>query len=87
MIHGFLLTIIRQASVSIRACDDGSFSITVRINKVMGEGAKSQVVGRDTELEQVILNRLNGQQDQQETSPAGSPAGSTKVMATEKKND
>jgi uncharacterized protein (TIGR03067 family) len=48
--------IIREASVSFQASADGCLSITALVNKVKVTGDKSKVIGRDTDLEQVILN-------------------------------
>jgi RNA polymerase sigma factor (sigma-70 family) len=57
---------IRQAYVSL-SCQDGKCSLTVRINKVRTTGDKSAVVGRDAELERVILTKLNAQPIQMDT--------------------
>jgi RNA polymerase sigma factor (sigma-70 family) len=72
------LAIIRQAVVSIESLDDGRFAIHVRINKILSEGDESKPAGRDTELERVILQRLNVQPDQiKEQRPEGPPKIST----------
>jgi RNA polymerase sigma factor (sigma-70 family) len=59
--------IIREASVSLQVPDDGGLSITVRVNKVRTTGDKPEVVGRDTDLEQVIVAMRNARQIQEET--------------------
>jgi RNA polymerase sigma factor (sigma-70 family) len=58
--------IIREGSVSLRLCDDGTYSLAVRVNKVSEAGDKPEVVGRDAELERVILNRMKAQQIREE---------------------
>src|SRR5262249_52642909 len=76
--------VTRQALVSIQAGEDGSFSITVRVNKITGAETKREVVGRDAELERTILRRLKAQQVAKEQPPPGPPKGSTE--AAEGKN-
>jgi RNA polymerase sigma factor (sigma-70 family) len=59
--------IIREASVSLRACEDGGYYITARVIKVKTTGDKSEVIGRDTDLEQIILAMGNAQEIQKQT--------------------
>jgi hypothetical protein len=54
---------VRQAYVSL-SCQDGKCSVAVRIHKVRTTGDRSEVVGRDEELERAILTKLNAQQPQ-----------------------
>jgi hypothetical protein len=61
--------VIRLASVNIRVCDDGSLAIDIRINKVKEAAEKAEIVGRDAELERVILRRLNVQSKAKKTVP------------------
>jgi RNA polymerase sigma factor (sigma-70 family) len=71
--------ITRRAFVNIRSCEDGRFAIEVRINKLKETADKSEVVGRDTQLERVILQRLRS--DSARTQKRGAPA---KLRGTEK---
>jgi uncharacterized protein (TIGR03067 family) len=59
--------IIREASVSLQASGDGGLLITVLVNKVKTSGDKSEVIGRDSDLEQVILDMRTAQEMQNET--------------------
>jgi RNA polymerase sigma factor (sigma-70 family) len=65
--------VTRQALVSIQPGDDGDFSITVRVTKFAEARAKREFVGRDAELERVILRRLKVHQVQTEQPPPESP--------------
>jgi RNA polymerase sigma factor (sigma-70 family) len=56
---------IREAYVAL-SYQDGKCLLSVRINKVRTTGAKSEVVGRDAELERMILTELNAQPIQKE---------------------
>src|SRR5260370_2158214 len=56
---------IRQGYVNL-SCDDGKCLLTVRVDKVRTAGDKSEVVGRDAELERMILTELNAQPIQKE---------------------
>jgi RNA polymerase sigma factor (sigma-70 family) len=49
---------IRQGHVTL-SCQDGKYFLTVRVNKVRTTGDQSEVVGRDAELERVILTKLD----------------------------
>jgi RNA polymerase sigma factor (sigma-70 family) len=68
----------RRGSVLICAGDEGSFSVSVRIYKGMADGDKWRPVGRDAELESMVLQRLKHQQDQKEGRPGDPSSGSTK---------
>jgi RNA polymerase sigma factor (sigma-70 family) len=57
---------IREASVSLLQSNEGGLAITVRVNKVKAAGDQSEVVGRDADLEQVLLSRLDAQPIQEE---------------------
>jgi RNA polymerase sigma factor (sigma-70 family) len=59
---------IRQGYVSL-SCQDGKCFLTVRVNKVRTTGDKSEVIGRDAELERVILTKLNAQSIQKRLQP------------------
>jgi RNA polymerase sigma factor (sigma-70 family) len=49
---------IRQGYVNL-SCDGGTYCLNVRVNTVRRTGDKSEVVGRDAELERMILTELN----------------------------
>jgi RNA polymerase sigma factor (sigma-70 family) len=70
---------IREAYVSL-SCQDGKCLITVRINKVRTTGDKSEVVGRDAELERVILKKMNAQQAQETPGQRFRGAGAEVVL-------
>jgi hypothetical protein len=53
------LRIFRLAEVTIQPCDDGGFAIQIRINILTEANPKSTIVGRDADLERVLLQRLN----------------------------
>jgi RNA polymerase sigma-70 factor (ECF subfamily) len=55
--------IARQGAVNILSCDDGSFSISVRIEVGTWKGDKWTPTGRDLELEQMIQKQLDGLQN------------------------
>ena len=59
--------IIREASVSLQASADGGLFITVLVNKVKTSGDKSEIIGRDSDLEQVILDMRTAQEVQGQT--------------------
>jgi hypothetical protein len=65
------LRISRLADVTIQPCVGGDLGIQIRINLITEPNPKSTVVGRDADLERVILQRLNV----------------SKPMAKEKKGD
>ncbi len=73
--------ITREATVSLQATADGGFSITAQVNKVRTTGDKSEVVGRDAELERAILDMRAGQQAQGQT-PEKRFRGAGDEMAT-----
>jgi RNA polymerase sigma factor (sigma-70 family) len=73
--------IIREATVSLQASDDGGLFITVLVNKVRTAGDKSEVVGRDTDLEQVILDMRTAQEIRGQT-PGKRFRGAGEEMAT-----
>jgi hypothetical protein len=60
--------VIRQGVVNIRALDEGGFAVSVRIDVGTMKGTKWTPVGRDQELEGMILQQLNAQQDQKGSS-------------------
>jgi RNA polymerase sigma factor (sigma-70 family) len=72
--------IIREASVSLQASADGLF-ITALVNKVKTSGDKSEVIGRDSDLEQLILDMRTAQEMQKET-PGKRFRGAGEEMAT-----
>jgi uncharacterized protein (TIGR03067 family) len=47
--------IIREATVYLLPCDDGGFSITVRVMRIKQVAGKWEVVGRDTAWERALL--------------------------------
>jgi RNA polymerase sigma factor (sigma-70 family) len=51
---------IRQGYVSL-SCQEGKCFLNVRVIKLRTTGDKSEVVGRDAELERMILTKLNAQ--------------------------
>jgi RNA polymerase sigma factor (sigma-70 family) len=59
--------IIREATVSLQPSDDGGLSITAQVNKVKTGGDKSEIIGRDSDLEQVILDMRTAQEMRKET--------------------
>ncbi len=63
----------QRAVVNIVASDDYWFTITVRVNKVRIVGTKSEVIGRDKKLEQLILKEIDARQDQREKPPLDTP--------------
>jgi RNA polymerase sigma factor (sigma-70 family) len=73
------LGVIRLGTVNIRTSDTGGFTIEIRINKIKDVGEKEVVVGRDTELELVILQRLKTLRGTQKrgTAEKVQPEGST----------
>jgi RNA polymerase sigma factor (sigma-70 family) len=56
---------IQEAYVAL-SYQDGKYLLSVRINKVRTTGAKLEMVGRDAELERMILTELNAQPIQKE---------------------
>jgi uncharacterized protein (TIGR03067 family) len=75
--------LIREAAVMLSCADGkglpGEWLLTVRVNKVRRTGDKSEVVGRDAELERVILTKLNARPFLGEMPPqAGSAASHPK---------
>jgi RNA polymerase sigma factor (sigma-70 family) len=62
--------IIREGFIRFEESNDGSLSISVLVNKLRTAGGKSEVVGRDTDLEQVILAMREAQQVRGGTAPA-----------------
>jgi RNA polymerase sigma factor (sigma-70 family) len=56
----------RVATVRL-SCQDGKCLLAVRIDKLRTTGDTSEVVGRDADLERVILTKLNARQTQRET--------------------
>jgi RNA polymerase sigma factor (sigma-70 family) len=52
---------VRRAYVML-SYEDGGYSVAVRIHKVRTAGDRSEVVGRDVELERAILTKLNARQ-------------------------
>jgi uncharacterized protein (TIGR03067 family) len=73
--------IIREATVTLHASGDGGLLITVLVNKVRTIGGRSEVVGRDNDLEQVILDMRTAQQLQGQT-PRKRLRGASEEMAT-----
>jgi uncharacterized protein (TIGR03067 family) len=67
----------REGFLSIKACDDEGYYIAIRIKKVIAAGTESV---RDTELERVILQRLNAQQDNKKRPPAEPREGSSPLL-------
>ncbi len=67
-------TAIQQhAFVRFQACDDG-YLIKIRIDKVRMAGTPSEkVVGRNIELERVILKKLDAQPAEKDALPSGAP--------------
>jgi RNA polymerase sigma factor (sigma-70 family) len=80
--------ILRDASVVLRRCDDGGFSIAVRVNKVRVTGDQPEIIGRDKELERVILKGTKPEQVRRDTPPttATSQPSTTRRSAGEKKD-
>jgi RNA polymerase sigma factor (sigma-70 family) len=62
--------ITREASVRIIASDDGGLFITALVNKVKTSGDTSEVIGRDSDLEQVILDLRTAPSHPRRTLPA-----------------
>jgi uncharacterized protein (TIGR03067 family) len=56
----------RQAFVNL-SCVDGKYSVTVCVKKFRTTGDKSEVIGRDAELERMILKELSAQPIPKET--------------------
>jgi RNA polymerase sigma factor (sigma-70 family) len=76
----------RLAYVNL-SCQDGTCSVTVRIDKVRTAGDKSEVIGRDADLERVLLKELNAQQIPEGTqgkrsTGAGAKATSERTFLT-----
>ncbi|MGH7172231.1 MAG: sigma-70 family RNA polymerase sigma factor, partial [Gemmataceae bacterium] len=70
----------QHAVVFIVETDDYWFTIAVRINKVRVAGTKSEVVGRNTELEQRILKKLKVQPVQKDSLPPETPPAPPKTQ-------
>jgi uncharacterized protein (TIGR03067 family) len=75
--------ITREATVTLHASDDGGLQITVLVNKVRTTGGRSEVVGRDNDLEQVILDLRAAQQAPGQT-PSKRFRGADEELATPK---
>jgi RNA polymerase sigma factor (sigma-70 family) len=76
--------VVRQGVVEIRTKDEGGYSISVRIHKGTTQESEWTPIGRDRELERVIMRQLGAQQDQTEKLPARPPGGSSKAKEPEK---